>query len=189
MNNWRGVAALLWVFLVGWFLVWAGFLRQWLIWKYGPTLVEWQGPLKASTSCSHLYQYKIFHTALPHLAVRLTDILKANISQVSGRFSIAAIHIFMLPSFTSDQQISASLEEHIHKFKKQPDSRWNAACNLSGNSLPSMLRLRETEKVIQNSGRLFYGKHCKHVICSPTNKENTLNWKQGWQKKMHKTQI
>lgn len=80
---------------------------------------------------------------------------KANISQVSGRFSVAAIHISMLPSFMSDQQISASLEEHIHKFKKKADSRWNAACNSPGNSLPSMLHSDEPEKVTQNSGRLL----------------------------------
>lgn len=54
---------------------------------------------------------------------------------------------------------------------------------------PAMLHLDETEKVIQNSEDSFCGKPCKHVICSPTNKQNILNWKQGWEKKMCKTQI
>lgn len=44
---------------------------------------------------------------------------------------------------------------------------------------PAMLHLDETEKVIQNSEDSFCGKPCKHVICSPTNKQNILNWKQG----------
>lgn len=84
----------------------------------------------------------------------------------------------MLPSFISEQQIRASLEEHIHKFKKKADSRWNAACNSPGNSLPryTQVKQKKSHKTQEDS---FYGKHCKHAICSPTSKENILNWKQG----------